>query len=126
MKQNCGAQWQDPVFHNDQTYKQQQKIWEVRKGLWKVLPVFSSRSYTHTHTHELYVQNVTPATENLVVYVTITVENRTQKTVLNYCAQAKAVLQCVQTAGLSDEQLHWSGRETAFILILCIHLRLGL
>jgi len=104
MKQNCGAQWQDPAFHNYQTYKQQQKIWEVRKGWWKVLSVFSSRSYTHTHTHththQLYVQNVTPATENFVVHATIIVENRTQ----NYCAQA--VLKCVQNAGLSDKKLH--------------------
>ena len=58
------------------------------------------------HTRELYLQNVTPATGNLVVHVTIIEENRTQKTVLNYCAQAKAMLKCVQNGGLSNEKLH--------------------
>ena len=62
----------------------------------------------------------------MVVHVTTTEENRAQETVPNYCAQAKAVLKCVQNAGLSKDKLHWSGRGTAFILILCTHLRLDL
>jgi len=54
----------------------------------------------------------------MVVHVTTTEENRAQETVPNYCAQAKAVLKCVQNAGLSKDKLHWSGRGTAFILTL--------
>jgi hypothetical protein len=57
----------------------------------------------------------------MVVRANISEENRTQNTVLNYCAQAKAMLKYVQK---SKEKLHWSGRGTAFILMLCIHLRL--
>jgi hypothetical protein len=37
----------------------------------------------------------------MVVHVTTIEENRTQQIVLNYCAQAKAVLKCVQKAGLA-------------------------
>jgi hypothetical protein len=66
--------------------------------------------------HKRTVQNFTPATENMVVHVTIIEENRTQETVLNYCAQAKAMLKYVQKCG----------RGTAFILTLCIHLHLDL
>jgi len=40
---------------------------------------------------------------NMVVHVNIIEENRTQKTVLNYCAQTKAMLKYVQK---SKEKLH--------------------
>ena len=155
MKQNCGEEWQGPVFHNDQTYKTAAESMGSQKRLMESTFCFQQQklhihtphthtththhththhthnthtphTHTHTHTHERYVQNVTPGTENLVVHVTIIVENRTQKTVLNYCAQAKAVSKCVKNAGLSDEKFHRNGKETGFTLILCIHLRLDL
>jgi len=100
MKQNCGEEWQGPVFHNDQTYKTAAESMGSQKRLMESTFCFQQQklhihtphthtththhththhthnthtphTHTHTHTHERYVQNVTPGTENLVVHVTI-------------------------------------------------------